>query len=648
MVQEDGSVRRIDLDLRKEVYGLKTRIYKVSNTDYQILCENLKEVGYENLDELQGLFNHQVRYVGTPVRLVNTPPEKYINEVDPISLENPVYGFKYSAITEPELEELINSLFPDIDIRSITCHPGMGFYINIDVSTDTSDEQIAKMQTRLYSLDLGTDDIRIGRTSAERVEQKEHFTPYGKSLNIRTNREYGFSVGEADYWLSNAENIYDGNLKRSDMPYYRAKQKNCYIDASVFECADIRKAILLYDTVYLGMPIEDHLDAFLSSQRIKRNELIELCERGKLVLVLNGDEKRYDKKILDEVYGNSPLNVVGQRGINTLLASYFVDIDERFKRNYPGIDELISDLYKFGYKDSGADVLRSQRCNSDGSEESHLNTSIILADALSWPSWARAESFRVLNTRAPVLVSSCGVNQLVLEWTNLLKDNKKREGLQFEYLVNGYQMHIAMALNSTYMPFFQTSEGEVKPYSDYQLAASLERLLSFYWYGPGQYQQIANMTEKADLELKLFDARDMSVTKIAEAADDNDTPMRFGKLIDELALLPEDKRGEKIRFFNDMLFELEKPSNKASIIDWALTGAGFLPLSYAQGCALNILSLLLDKLSSTNMVKEQQRRETIKKTLLANVKEANESDIDDIDILDKINRVVSLRDRTRA
>lgn len=48
------------------------------------------------------------------------------------------------------------------------------------------------------------------------------------------------------------------------------------------------------------------------------------------------------------------------------------------------------------------------------------------------------------------------------------------------------------------------------------------------------------------------------------------------------------------------------------------------------------------------MVKEQQRRETIKKTIQENGKEVAESDIDDIDILDKINRVVSLRDRTRA
>lgn len=40
---------------RQEVYGLKTKIYKVSDSDYQILCENLHEFGYENLGELQEL-----------------------------------------------------------------------------------------------------------------------------------------------------------------------------------------------------------------------------------------------------------------------------------------------------------------------------------------------------------------------------------------------------------------------------------------------------------------------------------------------------------------------------------------------------------------------------------------------------------------
>lgn len=125
--------------------------------------------------------------------------------------------------------------------------------------------------------------------------------------------------------------------------------------------------------------------------------------------------------------------------MNTLLASYFVDLDERFKRNYPGIEGLVSDLYKLGYKDNDTNLLRSQRCNNKEDEECHLNTSIMLADALSWPSWARAESFRVLNTGAPVLVSNCGVNKLILEWANQLKNKKVREDLQFEYLVNPYR-----------------------------------------------------------------------------------------------------------------------------------------------------------------------------------------------------------------
>lgn len=346
MLQEDGTVRRIDLDLRKEVYGLKTEIYRTSDFDYQILCVNLNEIGCYDFTGFQKMFNDQVRYMGTPVSIVNTPPEKYQFKIAPIPFDNPVYNFKSTAITEPELNELINSNFPNVSIKSVICHPGMNFYIEIHVPIDTSDEQIREMKIKLRDLDVGTDDIRVERQSSE--NEKKHtksFNPFGDILNIHLNRDFGFSVDETDYWLSHAQDIYEGKLKRTDISYYRTRQKNCYIDASVFDCTDIRKAILLYDTVYLGMPLEDRLDYFLESQNIRRNDLIELCDRGKIVLVLVNDSKRYDKKILDEVYRISPLNIVGQRGVNTLLASYFVDLDERFYRNYPGIEDFITGLY---------------------------------------------------------------------------------------------------------------------------------------------------------------------------------------------------------------------------------------------------------------------------------------------------------------
>ena len=81
-----------------------------------------------------------------------------------------------------------------------------------------------------------------------------------------------------------------------------------------------------------------------------------------------------------------------------------------------------------------------------------MNPTLMLADVLSWPHWARSESFKILNTESPILVSNCGVNQLILEEAHSIKDKNVRENVQFEYTVNGYQMHIAMALNSTYIP----------------------------------------------------------------------------------------------------------------------------------------------------------------------------------------------------
>lgn len=74
-----------------------------------------------------------------------------------------------------------------------------------------------------------------------------------------------------------------------------------------------------------------------------------------------------------------------------------------------------------------------------------------------------------------------------------------------------------------------------------------------------------------------------------------------------------------------------------------MTGAGFLPLTYGQSVVLNMLSVVISKLRNTSKMEEDQKREFIKKAIEGRGKKADESDIDDICVLDKINRVVSLR-----
>lgn len=89
--------------------------------------------------------------------------------------------------------------------------------------------------------------------------------------------------------------------------------------------------MLLYDTVYIAPPLYDKMDEFLIKQKMTIKELIELIEMGKEVLLLSNYEARYDKKLIEEIYKNSPNSIVGRRGINSLLASYLSETSKKYE-----------------------------------------------------------------------------------------------------------------------------------------------------------------------------------------------------------------------------------------------------------------------------------------------------------------------------
>lgn len=53
-----------------------------------------------------------------------------------------------------------------------------------------------------------------------------------------------------------------------------------------FPVINLRSLLLLYDTVYLALPIENFLDEFLEMQGMKKKELVQLVSMGKVVLLL--------------------------------------------------------------------------------------------------------------------------------------------------------------------------------------------------------------------------------------------------------------------------------------------------------------------------------------------------------------------------
>ena len=275
-------------------------------------------------------------------------PEHYIEELSPIDMEHPVDDFRATARTRAEIEEYIYGRYHDFDIRKIVpSEGGINFHMDIYVGSDVSDKQIARLQKELTEVDFGTDQIQVLRTT-DPPEDKTKLNPQDSVMWLNTNKSYPFTVAETDFWYDNIEAIYDGSVKRKDLSFCRDGELKCFVNASVFPVINLRSLLLLYDTVYLALPIENFLDEFLEMQGMKKKELVQLVSMGKVVLLLGNDETRYDRQVILDAYKESPDSVIGRRAMNAMMIAQLVEMKNQYAANYPMAYEMASQLAKYG------------------------------------------------------------------------------------------------------------------------------------------------------------------------------------------------------------------------------------------------------------------------------------------------------------
>ena len=344
MLTNDNNVRRNDLSLRLKYIGIKTRIFKIAPFKYVILCSNIPD----DFEKIKTYFDRSIRYVTLQISLSDQVPEHYIEELSPIDMEHPVDDFRATARTRAEIEEYIYGRYHDFDIRKIVpSEGGINFHMDIYVGSDVSDKQIARLQKELTEVDFGTDQIQVLRTT-DPPEDKTKLNPQDSVMWLNTNKSYPFTVAETDFWYDNIEAIYDGSVKRKDLSFCRDGELKCFVNASVFPVINLRSLLLLYDTVYLALPIENFLDEFLEMQGMKKKELVQLVSMGKVVLLLGNDETRYDRQVILDAYKESPDSVIGRRAMNAMMIAQLVEMKNQYAANYPMAYEMASQLAKYG------------------------------------------------------------------------------------------------------------------------------------------------------------------------------------------------------------------------------------------------------------------------------------------------------------
>ncbi|WP_345974139.1 hypothetical protein [Sulfurimonas sp. HSL3-7] len=114
-LQYDGWCRRIDLSFRSRYPYINTRIFKLNDHEFQIfVAEDIKD-----FSELQKIFNHEIKFVTAPVKLVNRKPSNYITELKCIEVKDIPSKFEGLPLTMNQIYNHIFSIHPKIKISGI-------------------------------------------------------------------------------------------------------------------------------------------------------------------------------------------------------------------------------------------------------------------------------------------------------------------------------------------------------------------------------------------------------------------------------------------------------------------------------------------------------------------------------------------------
>ncbi len=626
MYLADDEIRRTDLELRCRYPELDTVIYKINMHEFVIECKNFQG----DFADLKKEFNREIRIVASPVRLEKESPKIYETILPPIPWQNPVAEFRASAVTEQEVRNFVEARFPHLIFGPIIHYPGKDYRVEITVGEMARDQEIVEIQKILQKV-LGTDQVTVKKeerkaespgTEQENNDKEEK--TYGQVFRLGFDRELPWAEGEAEYWFTYAEDIYENRICREQIPYYRAEQKNCFLDGAFGGSLDLRKVLLLYETVYLEMPIKEQLDLFLEKQRMTRKELVELVQMGKVVLVLTNLESRYDLTLLGDACKENPLGVLGRRGVNVLLAAYFSELERRYADHYPQVYELAREVYREGRKEKDPNLLK-------------------LANASFFPLQAKAQSFTYLNNNNVFSLGDYGVNRIFLE---SIQDRFTKDQQLYSQLLmqtEAYPIHLALALNGTYFPK-KISMG-TNTFTNYYGADFMEHLLSFYWYHPQDFSLLQKSRGQEGMEqLKLFQCEDsLSVLDIAKKADQWNTPGHFGELVSRFAAMNPPDREKRIREYNHLLMEIAQPEKNSLVTDLILTGSGFLPFFEQFSTGIELLSLLKKQFTSREPFQGENQKRKWKKQLEKKEQKTYDSQtMDDLYLLDRIYRVARL------
>lgn len=559
------SCRRIDIIFRSKYPYFQTKLFQINEHEFELFLINK----VDNFEELVQEFNNSIKFIIVPIELVDKKPISYLTEIEFISDREIPLNFSGFPLTRPQIYQHVESIHRDVIIvgMSETWNPST---LHIQLEGNVRPKKIQDVQSTIENLG-GFYEVEVidGGIRQELQEKKLNGYSNNSKNTVFTlmpsshfkGKGCDFLERDEELWFNKVDDIYAGRFVKDDLFFIDQTKTSCVVNFSKFQNVNLRNHLLLYDIVYIVLPLLTDMSNFFEIQKIHRDELITLIAKGRVIILNMQPETRLDYGYLREIYKEAPNGVVSRRALSALSAMDLVELNSSYIFSDPEIERL-----GYGFIQEIASITGA-------------NTKL-LSDFLFWPKAALRNSIDTLNFAGPMAISRFGINNPIV---NSLPNHENKDAVEFEFIVNSDQIHIANALDATYFPFFVDNER----YTDQPFVEIMGSALNFYKrldpnlmmdvFNPEKYENKKNLS--LDM-ISIFEVNDFnSILEFEREVSSSVLRGELNTLFFQLSALNESERHELINDYNRKIeAELRIKRQESHGLDLAENAAGlFIP-----------------------------------------------------------------------
>lgn len=527
----EGDCKRIDLNLRSRYPYLDTGIYKINEDLFHIYVD----VSFGDFRKLQAEFDNSIKFLSTPVLLVQEIPNDYEKHIDAIADSQLANNYEGLSFTRSGLINHIECQHPNLFICNYDedhKNKTLNIHVNIDGYEGTKDD----VDYALKQLGLAY-ETKVHLSNEPKLKLKNTDVFELVSSSSLKELDPGYMDRDQSLWFDNVEEIYRGNMKKSDLFFYDDAKSKCLLDFTVFTNTNIRNHLLLYDVVFCILPLSKDMNDFLVDQKLSRDDMLYLIEIGRLKIVNKQPEFRLDHSFIKECYQVCSESVISRRAVAALSAMDIVETESKFVLRDPDfIKDIRPLLFEYGELNS--------------LPEGYLER------LLTWPKSALRSSFDALNTYGTAAIPSFGVNKIITGGFS----EKLKKHCELEFQVSSESIHIAHALDATYFPYYEKSGG----FSEHPFSILMANGLNFYKlsnleYIPKDLGSTFNPESCRNRSLELLSIFDIdeyvSLPEFIQGVENSRFRKQLNNLFSDLSTMPKDDRDERIKLYNSKVSE---------------------------------------------------------------------------------------------